>query len=725
MYGLLLLALLSCSHEGQTFRTAQCRVHALPADTPRPEGDRAYSRWAPPASVPVDLTAVPGRIDGDVPDVEPLLSLGPDDLATWERTVDGDTVRWLGPTLQPSVRGGHLLHLRVRPSGATSITVTASPDAEIARRQRGLRSTTFSLDAPPEIVELTVDLKQVVTGNWGDDQRGVRALRRVEVAVPIAWAEGFELLDLWVTDELAGLTAPAEVRTADVDAVRRRSWVLHDGAEVSLPVQVPASAPELRWYGGALGPSAEVLVSVRDGDALTELGTYDEGRSAWVHRRVSLQPWAGRNVEIVLRARSASGAGLVGAPRVVSSDQPRDTTPDVIVYLIDTLRADHLGAWGSPVPGVSPTIDELAATGVQFTFTISSSPWTKPAIPTVLTGLWSMTHGVGSRSYTDRLPDTVSTLQDQLREAGWRTGSFTSNPLGSTLSGLDRGFETAVPPTHWRGDMPDLRHPSADQLHEALLSWWDEEPDLPVFAYVHTLEPHAWRRDLYADPPEGFRPYDAAVQDADTKLGRLLASLRESGRDRNLLLVVLADHGESFGDHGVTSHGKGVWQSQVHIPLVFWAGEALPAFRTSALVGLADVAPTVVDLVGLEPIDGADGTSLVPIIDGGAGVHETVPAARVRYVWEPDAPRHFAIVGSDHRKIVRVEGGGEYTFDLSRDLCEGRSTRADPELHAALDAWLAAEEAEAEAFRAAHGSGESEGVSSGDVDMLRQLGYLE
>ena len=146
--------------------------------------------------------------------------------------------------------------------------------------------------------------------------------------------------------------------------------------------------------------------------------------------------------------QDGSGTGLFGNPRIIQS-QSGQRAKDVLVYLIDTLRADRLGAGGGPAPGVSPTMDRLAREGAWLDLVLSSSPWTKPAIATLMSGILPTTHRVGAGTYTDRMPGTVALVQERFRAAGWRTGSFSASPLGSTLSALERGFDAAYPPRHW------------------------------------------------------------------------------------------------------------------------------------------------------------------------------------------------------------------------------------------------------------------------------------
>jgi arylsulfatase A-like enzyme len=374
-------------------------------------------------------------------------------------------------------------------------------------------------------------------------------------------------------------------------------------------------------------------------------------------------------------------------------------------------------------------LDRLAREGLLFARAISTSAWTKPAIPTLMTGLHPAAHGVGETSYTDRLPASVPLLQDALRAAGWRAGSFAANPLGSTLSGLERGFGAAYTPRHWRGAIGDLANPEAAQLHAALLAWLDEEPDLPFFAYVHTLEPHEWERARYAaDPPRGWDPYDAAVHDADRRLGELLREL--DSRGRRTLLVVVSDHGESLGEHGVKNHGTTLFQPELHVPLLFWAAGELPPMTVTEPVSLQDVAPSILELVGLPALPQANGESLASFPREGRAPARAAPAGVSselgRYVWTPTAPRGHSLVAPDGGKRIELEGAAAVGYDLTADPCEVRPLPGIAEqLAAGQTSHRTLESAARARFVERHGTGAAGPVDAGAVEQLRALGYVE
>jgi arylsulfatase A-like enzyme len=709
---------------------------------------------APPAEAPIHLASHSGTIAPDpsspgesAPALgAPLATFDAEALLGWTAVPSEDGVSFGSPPLAPrGLAGVGTLQLRVRPGGATQVAVVPWAQGEqLAREHRALRRLELALerDADPDApVELALDLQEALHGNFGDAGRGGR-LARLEVILPGAEPGRAALLALTIEPKrILPPEAVAASLVVDHGDVLRPSWAVRARARVELEVRVPGGSPELRWYAGALPGTGEQRIEVvtDEGSELLarEAPVLGRGGLPWSPRAHSLARFAGRTIRLRLSVAPVAredgtlvdgGVGLFGDPTLVpAAVRAADSgaTPDVLLYLIDTLRADHVGAYGSRVPGVSPTLDRLIREGVAFRRAQSSSPWTKPAIATLMSGILPTTHGVGATRYTDRMPESVPLVQGRFRDAGWRTGSFSASPLGSTLSALERGFDVALPPRHWRAHARLDLNPAADQLHERMLAWVDEQPDRPFFAYVHTLEVHEWKLARYRSGlPGGGTAYDAAIFDADRQLGALVGELERRGRD--VMIVVVSDHGESWGDHGMPSHGFGLYQSQIHVPLVFWRGGALTRRLVTEPVSLSDIAPTLLDGFGLPPLDESDGVPLTPAFAGRTLERGPVLSALLRFVWAPRAPRQYAVTLPGEVVSIRSEAGTEHSFDLVIDPQELRPL-ASPDAAAsqALDALLAGQAERARAFRARHGEVVPGPVNPEDSERLRALGYLE
>jgi arylsulfatase A-like enzyme len=725
----------------------RCLAVEPPEARPRGGGDFAFTRWRRPEHAELRLAERSGEIAGDAAPAAGVLARSPETgvlarlegeaLAAFAPEPLGDEpgARLRGPTFAPPLANAARLSIRLHPGGATRVRVipfgTGMRDERMKRSHQTLEVALERDAAPDEPVELVVDVSEVLRGNW-TGAATPSELERLELELPGATPDRVRLERIVIEDERALFAgARAGLREVERDGIVRPAWYVNGGARVRLRLRVPEGAPELRWHDAAAGAALRTLGVLAGRDAVVL--SRAQGTGGWSARRAALAAWAGREVVLEL-ASEGPGTALFGDPRIVlpapapeTQDVLAGETPDVVLYLIDTLRADAIGAFGSPRRGVTPVLDRLAREGVVFARAISTSSWTKPAIPTLMTGLHPAAHGVGATSYTDRLPVGVPLLQAGFRAAGWRAGSFAANPLGSTLSGLERGFGAAYTPRHWHGSLGDLEHPPAALLHASLLAWIDEEPDLPFFAYVHTLEPHEWERPRYAaDLPRGWDAYDAAVHDADTRLGELLEALEARGR--RPLVVVASDHGESLGEHGVLRHGTTLHQTELHVPLVFWAPGRLPSMTVTEPVSLEDIAPTLLELMGLPALPAATGVSLARWPRDGSP-----PAARAgvsselgRYVWTPSAPRGHSLVAPDGRKRIEIEGAAAQGYDLAADPCEVRPL---PEIAERLAAEQAAERARESAARAGfverHGEGVRGAFDAGEAERLRALGYVE
>src|SRR4029077_9258767 len=264
-------------------------------------------------------------------------------------------------------------------------------------------------------------------------------------------------------------------------------------------------------------------------------------------------------------------------------------------------------------------LDRLAAGGIRYTHAFSHVPMTLPAHTSILTGLTPRHHGVRNNT-TFRLDERVPTLATALKSAGYRTGAFVGAFVLDGRFGLSRGFDEyndrlghpARPTFH-------VAERRASEVVAAAGSWILAEgadtrspspsPRRPWFAWVHLFDPHA-----PYDAPAGARadlaPYDAEVAYTDAMLGQFLDRLRAAGSLDRTLIVVTADHGESLGEHGETTHGLFAYDATLAVPLIV-SSPALARFTVEAPVGHADILPTVVDLVGVAAPPDLDGRSLV------------------------------------------------------------------------------------------------------------------
>jgi arylsulfatase A-like enzyme/Flp pilus assembly protein TadD len=273
---------------------------------------------------------------------------------------------------------------------------------------------------------------------------------------------------------------------------------------------------------------------------------------------------------------------------------------DVVLITIDTLRADALGFAGNR-RSQTPVLDRLAGQGRVFTNTHAHNVVTLPSHTNILTGLYPFQHGVRDNSGF-RLPASVPTLATVLHGAGFATGAFVGAfPLDSQF-GLNRGFD--VYDDHYpKGSHEDefmMAERRGDEVVRLALAWWQRQPKgKPRFLWVHLYDPHT----PYT-PPEPFasrfkdNPYLGEVAAADSFLAPLLGPFMD-GKEKPVLVVVTADHGESLGEHGEQSHGLFAYEATLKVPLVVW-GRGITPGRDARPARHVDIFPTFLQAAGVD-----------------------------------------------------------------------------------------------------------------------------
>jgi arylsulfatase A-like enzyme/Tfp pilus assembly protein PilF len=290
-----------------------------------------------------------------------------------------------------------------------------------------------------------------------------------------------------------------------------------------------------------------------------------------------------------------------------SAERPADAR-NLILFTIDTLRADRVGAYGYPAAR-TPTMDSLAGAGVLFANAFATAPITLTSHASIMTGRYPPGHG--ARHNGIRLNPNVPTLAEALGRAGFVTGAFVGAfPLDRRF-GLSRGFDVygdRMP--RGRSGQPANERAGRDVADEAI-AWLAQHRASRFFLWVHFFEPHAPYGDARDRRPLEAR-YDDEIAEADRQMRRVLDAL---GDQRPGTLVALtADHGEAFGEHGEIAHSIFVYDTTLRVPLIV-AGASLPVARVEPPVSLVDMAPTLVRLLGLPPMD-TDGVDLSAAIGG-------------------------------------------------------------------------------------------------------------
>ena len=438
----------------------------------------------------------------------------------------------------------------------------------------------------------------------------------------------------------------------------------------------------------------------------------------------------GLSVPVVLIAAAvvALGCGPTGA-----GSQP---PPRVLIVTIDTLRADHVGAYGGPFP--TPAIDGVATAGALLLDACTPTPSTGPAHASLWTGLHPWRHGVLDNAVP--LGADVPTIGEVAQKAGIATAAFVSSYMLAPRFGLSRGFDTyhfeASENYFWRGRDQKAFWTRADATTDAALGWLRDHRRESFLLWVHYFDPHA----PYTPPPgferpigervsldgkslppgvpsfarlaDSIRGYRGDVAYTDTELRRLLEGLRALDLLDATTIVITSDHGEGLGDHGLLEHGENLFEELVHIPLAVRGPGIAPGRRLAGSAQLEDLAPTALELLKLPVPPGLDGESLLPWLRGAVAdsPRGAVVGRRKPYPREPDL--YFA--RRDGSKWIGPLGGPgrEFRFDLDPHEKGGEEAGVPAEISAVEDA--------ARARAAAAPTLDSESRRA-----LEALGYLE
>lgn len=456
------------------------------------------------------------------------------------------------------------------------------------------------------------------------------------------------------------------------------------------------------------------------------------------------------------RERLAHGGLLAALALVGCADAPEPPRqPDVVLLVIDTLRADRIEPYGA-LAGISPALAALAARGAVLEDMQATAPWTLPSTASLLTGLHPYRHGADldgeMRDLHEDLPaalaESARTLAEVLREHGYTTKGYAANPFVSF--GLERGFDELT-----------VRNTEAAEIAAWLVDELAADADAPRFLYGHFMDVHtpylmpvadvehvADLRGLDEIPPVEFRAtappvpsaevrdaalatYDAAVHYVDRCIGRVVAALEARGALESTIVCVVSDHGEELFEHHalqVTSgssdprgtpglgHGHTLFAELTRVPCVL-VGPGVPAARIAGTASLQDVAPTLLELAGLDPATlPGDGASLVPRLRGAAPAERALLLGSIAYGRDREA-----LVTDAWKLIVDPQTAAPlHLFDRRADPHEQDDVlAAHPDVAERLLLELAKRRATLRRAAPAKAPGPSDAVRRG----LRAIGY--
>jgi arylsulfatase A-like enzyme len=473
-----------------------------------------------------------------------------------------------------------------------------------------------------------------------------------------------------------------------------------------------------------------------------------------------LGPWRARWVAVVATVLAVSGMaatkivpateGAVAAPGTVSRQRVAVRPRNVVLISIDSLRADHLGSYGYHRP-TSPTLDRLAAEGARFAAAYATSSWTLPSHATMLTGRYPLSHGAILPDR--RLSAGMPTLATVLKSAGYTTGGFVSYEFLRRRYGFHAGFD------HFDDFTTDLEDNEGEYsratgplLNAQIIPWVEANAGRPFFLFLHYFDVH-----VHYDPPPPydtmFDPdyvgpdlrrfthnpaihanmprrhlehfialYDGEIRHTDAVIGEVISTIERLGIGSQTLVIVTADHGDEFFEHGGKGHGKTLYEEVLMVPLLMRWPQGLPAGRVIDVpASLVDLAPTVYELVGLAPPTGLEGRSLVPFLFG----EDAAPVAIYAHLHDRRRPIISATVRMGHEKYVQdLHAPRAELYDLERDPGEQENRfegASAGELPGLLVEWLRQQWLAQRSPNGAH----QIIVDRGSVERLRALGYVD
>jgi arylsulfatase A-like enzyme len=531
----------------------------------------------------------------------------------------------------------------------------------------------------------------------------------------LAWRSGNSPRILWVAPlvYVPVFFAVALIAAVIGRAVRRLD--VESGLFFTLVVIAGFLAAMLQ--GQLLSPLASVLLAL--GVAVQAFRWFRRRRAAWMGFMRATTP-------VLVGAVALSACAEVGLTRVAETravgnlSAARHDAPNVLLLVLDTLRADHLSGYGYP-RNTTPRLDEFARQGVLFERAYANSSWTLPSHASIMTGRFVHEHQAGNkgRPYLDgRFP----TLAEVLSRQGYATGGFVANTFWcGRQTGLDRGFARYddffdnagdafartvlgrllaydVLPSLGLIDIPGRRR--AEAINEDVLRWIDARGDRPFFAFVNYLDVHgpylpppsfagrfgatagetgrgeielgAIREDTAVPAPQILQAwkdrYDESLSYLDAKIGELFDALAARGLLDKTIVIVTSDHGESWGEHAFVYHGHSLYLHQVRVPLIIRApGITHAGVRENSPVGLERIPTTIAHTLGIS--SPFPGPPLLDVGDGGAraaALAEVGQRNGVPRSW-PTASGWLRAVMTDRWQFILGQDGRMELYDLQAD----------------------------------------------------------
>lgn len=337
---------------------------------------------------------------------------------------------------------------------------------------------------------------------------------------------------------------------------------------------------------------------------------------------------------------------------------------NVVFIVIDMLRSDRLSAYGN-ARQTSPIMDALADTGIRFANVEAQSSWTKASMASMWTGMYPERTGI--QRFFHAMPEEAKLPAEIFKDAGYRTAGIWRNGWVANNFGFGQGFDLYIRPRQVRPERRVSRPPPGSHAlpgtdMDATLSaieFMTGSVNDPFFLYLHYMDLHQYLyTDLSPDFGTGFSDfYDSSIFWSDYNVGRIMQALQELRLIDKTMVVVVSDHGEAFFEHGIEGHARNLYREVLDTPwMIFLPWELDEGVVVEQRVANVDVWPTLLDMVGLSALPGAEGRSMVPLIQAAAGGTAPEGDETDRAVYS-QLDRSWGKVGADPRPTTSVVKG--------------------------------------------------------------------
>lgn len=531
-------------------------------------------------------------------------------------------------------------------------------------------------------------------------EAGKAALGRVQLAL-----HSKERLDvdwMWLPDDADAGEFSNLPRTLPIkfDNGSRRALAAPSSRAFSFYLHVPPASKLIVDVGS--DQDATFTISAQTSGGTQELLKQTTSKGEWQEQVVDLSSLAGQAIRLELRSDAAMGKTGWGEPEIMiaaggPTAKPGKRAKNLVYVVMDTTRADSFASVDEATIVQTPVYDALAKKSTTFRNAYNNENWTKPSVTTMWSGLYPETHG--ARQATSHVADEIRFLPQQLEENGFVTGAFIANAVVSETFGFDKGW------THFQNDSDHNTNGNGSMLYPNAAKWMEEHKDERFFLYVQSVDPHTtydvpedYRRKYYQGEYKGqlgtafdreeqmvvdngkmkitdddlawiWALYRGEVTYQDRYLGDLINKIDELGLAEDTLIVITNDHGEEIRDHGAMGHGWPLFEEQIRAPLLMSYAPIFNAGRNiKAIIEHADLAPTILDALGVAPMKSAEGMSFLPFIEDGVGKRQH-PFYTV--AWSRKGTRSVRV--GDWKLIAGKGSGWMNLYNLADDPQEKKS----------------------------------------------------